>query len=76
MSTTTRTQDAYDTESEPRTMSFDVLALAGAAAVVSAIVMLLFGFIGAIGVYERGIEAMEVAPVLRTDRRRDSSRYR
>ena len=59
MSTTTRTQDAHDTESKPRTMSLDALALAGAAAVVSAVVMLLFGVFGAIGVYERGIEAME-----------------
>jgi hypothetical protein len=40
-------------------MSLDALPLAGAAAVVSAVVMLLFGVFGAIGVYERGIEAME-----------------
>jgi hypothetical protein len=33
-------------------MHLDALAFAGAAAVVSAVVMLLFGVFGAVGVYE------------------------
>ncbi|MFC6987842.1 hypothetical protein ACFQJD_02160 [Haloplanus sp. GCM10025708] len=40
-------------------MHLDSLALAGAAAVVSAIAMLLLGVFGAIGVYEGAVEAME-----------------
>lgn len=37
----------------------DELALAGAAAVVSAVVMFLLGVFGAIGVYEGAVEMME-----------------
>ncbi|MFD1647946.1 hypothetical protein [Haloarchaeobius litoreus] len=37
----------------------DSLALAGAAAVVSAVAMLLLGVFGAFGVYEGAVEAME-----------------
>ncbi|WP_254524947.1 hypothetical protein [Natrinema caseinilyticum] len=40
-------------------MYLDALALAGAAAVVSAVVMLLLGVFGAIGVYEGAVEMME-----------------
>lgn len=54
MNTTTTNQDAYDTDS-----TADVLALGGATAVVSAIVMLLLDVFGAIGVYEGAVEMME-----------------
>lgn len=40
-------------------MRLDELALAGAAAGVSACVMLLLGVFGAIGVYEGAVEAMQ-----------------
>jgi len=40
-------------------MQLDALALAGAAAVVSAIVMLLLGVFGAVGVYESAVAMME-----------------
>ncbi len=59
MSTTTTNQDAYDTESTADVMYLDVLALGGAAAVVSAVVMLLLGVFGAIGVYEGAVKMME-----------------
>ncbi|SFG95706.1 hypothetical protein SAMN04488063_3410 [Halopelagius inordinatus] len=59
MSTTTTNQDAYEPESTTSVMHLDALALAGAAAVVSAIAMLLLGVFGAIGVYEGAVEAME-----------------
>ncbi|MDS0223262.1 hypothetical protein NDI54_18120 [Haloarcula sp. S1AR25-5A] len=59
MSTTTTHQDTYDPESTTSVMRLNALALAGAAAVVSAIVMLLLGVFGAIGVYEGAVEAME-----------------
>ena len=49
MSTTTTNQDAYEMESSTSVMRLDELALAGAAAVVSAVVMLLLGVFGAIG---------------------------
>lgn len=59
MSTTTTTQDAYGTEATAEAMHLDALALAGAAAVVSAVVMLLLGVFGAIGVYEGAVAMME-----------------
>ncbi len=59
MSTTTTNQDAYEMESSTSVMRLDELALAGAAAVVSAVVMLLLGVFGAIGVYEGAVEAMQ-----------------
>ena len=59
MSTTTTTQDAYEMESPTSVMRLDELALAGAAAVVSAVVMLLLGVLGAIGIYAGAVEAMQ-----------------
>ena len=59
MSTTTTNQDAYETDSTTNVMHLDSVALAGAAAVVSAIAMLLLGVFGASGVYEGAVEAME-----------------
>ncbi len=59
MSTTTTNQDAYEMDSTTNVMQLDSLALAGAAAVVAAIAMLLLGVFGAIGVYEGAVEAME-----------------
>ncbi|WP_245634229.1 hypothetical protein [Halalkalicoccus paucihalophilus] len=59
MSTTTTNQDTYETESTTSLMHLDALALAGAAAVVSAVVMLLLGMFGAIGVYEGAVAMME-----------------
>ena len=59
MSTTTTHQDTYESESTTSVMQLDSQALAGAAAVVSAIAMLLLGVFGAIGVYEGAVEAME-----------------
>ena len=59
MSTTTTNQDAYETDSTTNVMHLDSVALAGAAAVVSAIAMLLLGVFGAVGVYEGAVEAME-----------------
>ncbi|USZ70106.1 hypothetical protein NGM10_17415 (plasmid) [Halorussus salilacus] len=46
-------------DSTTNVMHLDSLALAGAAAVVSAVAMLLLGVFGAIGVYEGAVEAME-----------------
>ncbi|UTF55786.1 hypothetical protein [Natronosalvus rutilus] len=59
MSTTTTNQDAYEMDSTANVMHLDSLALAGAAAVISAVAMLLLGVFGAIGVYEGAVEAME-----------------
>ena len=59
MSTTTTNQDAYEPESTTSVMQLDSQALAGAAAVVSAIAMLLLGVFGAVGVYEGAVDAME-----------------
>ncbi|MFC6993766.1 hypothetical protein ACFQH3_19840 [Haladaptatus sp. GCM10025707] len=59
MSTTTTTQAAYGTDVTAEAMRLDALALAAAAAVVSAVVMLLLGVFGAIGVYEGAVAMME-----------------
>lgn len=59
MSTTTTNQDTYEMDSTTNVMHLDSLALAGAAAVVSAVAMLLLGVFGAIGVYEGAVDAME-----------------
>jgi len=59
MSTTTRPTNAYDTNATAGVMHLDALALASAAAVVSAVVMLFLGVFGAVGVYEGAVEAME-----------------
>ena len=40
-------------------MHLDWLALAGAAAIIAAAVMLLVGVLGAIGVYQGGVEMMQ-----------------
>ena len=58
MGTTTTNQDAYEMDSSGRMMRLDALALAEAAAVVSAVVMLLLGVFGAIGVYEGAVAMM------------------
>lgn len=58
MSTTTRNQETYEPESSTGVMPLDSVALGGAAAVVSAVAMLLLGAFGAIGVYEDAVEAM------------------
>lgn len=59
MSTTTTNEDAYEMESTSSVMHLDSLALAGAAAVVSTVAMLLLGVFGAVGVYVGAVEAME-----------------
>lgn len=59
MSTTTTNQDAYEMDSTGRVMHLNALALAGAAAVVSAVAMLLLGVFGAVGVYEGAVTMME-----------------
>ena len=59
MSTTTTDHGAYETSTSIEAMRLDALALAGAAAVVSAVVMLLLGVFGAIGVYEGAVEMMQ-----------------
>ncbi|MDS0301226.1 hypothetical protein NDI76_21060 [Halogeometricum sp. S1BR25-6] len=59
MSTTTTNQDTYEMDSTDSTLHLDTLALAGAAAVLSAVVMLLLGVFGAIGVYEGAVEMMQ-----------------
>jgi hypothetical protein len=46
-------------DSTDSTLHLDTLALAGAAAVLSAVVMLLLGVFGAIGVYEGAVEMMQ-----------------
>ncbi|WP_338730051.1 hypothetical protein [Haladaptatus sp. DJG-WS-42] len=59
MSTATTTQDSYEMEPTTGEMHLNELALAGSAAVVSAVVMLLLGVFGAIGVYEGAVAMME-----------------
>jgi|GEM_PF-477301 len=59
MRITTTNQDSYETDSTGHVMHLDALALAGAAAVISAVVMLLLGVFGAIGVYEGVVAMME-----------------
>lgn len=59
MSTTTTTQDTYEMDPTDSALHLDTLALAGAAAVLSAVVMLLLGVFGAIGVYEGAVEMMQ-----------------
>lgn len=59
MSTTTTNEDAPEQKFTTSVMHLDALALAGAAAVVSAVVMVLLGVFGEVGVYEGAVEAME-----------------
>lgn len=59
MSTPTTNREAYEAGTATEAMHLDALALAEAAAVVSAVVMLLLGAFGAIGVYEGAVEMME-----------------
>lgn len=59
MNTTTTNQSAYGKTSTGGATHLDALALAGAAAVVSAVVMLVLGVFGAIGVYESAVTAMQ-----------------
>jgi hypothetical protein len=59
MTTTTQNQDTYEMGSTASVIHLDALAFAGAAAVVSAVVMLLLGVFGAIGVYGSAVVAME-----------------
>ncbi|WP_458207910.1 hypothetical protein [Haladaptatus sp. NG-SE-30] len=58
MSTTTTNRGEYETEIAHESMKLDALALGGAAAMVSAVVMLLLGVFGAIGVYGGAVEMM------------------
>ncbi|WP_458208637.1 hypothetical protein [Haladaptatus sp. NG-SE-30] len=59
MSTTTTNREEYDMEMSHESMALDAPALGAAAAVVSAVVMLLLGVFGAVGVYEGAVEMME-----------------
>ncbi|MDS0243204.1 MULTISPECIES: hypothetical protein [unclassified Haloferax] len=59
MSTPTTNQEAYEMDTMAGVTHLDPLALAGAAAVVSAVVMLLLGVFGAIGVYEDAVAMMQ-----------------
>jgi putative effector of murein hydrolase LrgA (UPF0299 family) len=59
MSTETTISGEFETGTAHETMHLDALALAGAAAIVSAVVMLLLGVFGAIGVYEGAVAMME-----------------
>ncbi|WP_435362376.1 hypothetical protein [Haloarchaeobius sp. DFWS5] len=59
MSTTTTSQDAFEMEPTVGVMHLDALALGGAAAVVSAAVMLLLSVFSAVGVYEGAVAMME-----------------
>ena len=59
MGATTTNQDPYEMDSTGHVKNLDAPALAGAAAVISAVVMLLFGAFGAIGVYEGAVAMME-----------------
>jgi len=59
MGATITNQDPYEMDSTGHVKHLDALALAGAAAVISAVVMLLLGVFGAIGVYEGAVAMME-----------------
>lgn len=59
MSTTTASQEGTEMEPTADVTHLNPLALAGAAAIVSVIVMLLLGLFGAIGVYEGAVGMME-----------------
>lgn len=59
MITPSTNQDAYELDSTDSARHFDTLALAGAAAVLSAVVMLLLGVFGALGVYKGAVAMME-----------------
>lgn len=50
---------AGQTEPATEATQLDALALAGAAAILAAVVMLLVGMLGAIGVYQGGVEMMQ-----------------
>lgn len=50
-------QEAPATDSP--SLRLDPLAFSGAAALVAAVIMLLLGILGAVGVYEGGVEMME-----------------
>lgn len=58
MSTTTTDQSAYELGTTTGTLRLDPLAAAGAAAVISAAVMLLLGVFAIIGIYGGAIEMM------------------
>lgn len=59
MSTTTTSRREFETETSRGAMKLDALAFAGAAAIVSAVVMLFLGIFGAVSVYEGAVEMME-----------------
>ncbi|SIR98042.1 hypothetical protein SAMN05421858_4941 [Haladaptatus litoreus] len=59
MSTTTTSHREYESETAHGSIKLDALAFASAAAIVSAVVMLLLGIFGAVGVYEGAVEMME-----------------
>lgn len=59
MGTTTTEQTTYELGTTTDTVHLDPLAFGGAAAAVSAAVMLLFGIFGNIGVYEGAVEMMQ-----------------
>ena len=50
---------AGQTEPATETTHLDALALAGATAILAAVVMLLVGVLGVIGVYQGGVEMMQ-----------------
>lgn len=59
MGTKTSNRDAYEIRTTTGVSRFDALAFAEAAAVFSAIVMIVLGVFGAIGVYEGAVEMMQ-----------------
>lgn len=59
MSVQTSTREMGQTETESDGSGLDALALAGAAAIIAAAVMFLFGVFGAVGIYEGAVEMMQ-----------------
>lgn len=59
MSTTTTNRGEYEAETSHDSVELDALAFAGAAAIVSAVIMFLLGVFGAAGVYEGAVGMME-----------------
>lgn len=59
MTTPQPVDETYEAGTAPEAKQLDALALGGAAAVVSAVVMLLLGLFGALGVYEDAVEMMQ-----------------
>ncbi|WP_433633574.1 hypothetical protein [Halomicrococcus sp. NG-SE-24] len=59
MSTTTTNRGEYEAETSHESVKLDALAFAGAAAIVSSVIMFLLGVFGAVGVYEGAVRMME-----------------